>query len=54
MIEGAKFINKNYKNIDIWWSKILENKNYKNFKNNLFSSSPNYLNNIKEELLNDI
>jgi putative transferase (TIGR04331 family) len=54
VIEGAKFINKNYKNIDIWWSKILENKNYKNFKNNLFSSSPNYLNNIKEELLNDI
>ena len=54
VIGGAKFINKNYKNIDIWWLKILKNKNYQNFKNNLFSSSPNYLDNIKKELLNDI
>ena len=53
-IEGAKFINKNLKNIDKWWLKITKSKAYQNFKKNLFSSSPDFLNNIKRELINDL
>ena len=30
--EAAKFINKNYNKLDSWWSKVLKDKIYNDFK----------------------
>ena len=51
---GAKFLNNNYENLHDWWKKIIKNKNFKQFKKNLFSSNINFLENIKKELLYDL
>ena len=46
---GAKFLNNNYENLHDWWKKIIKNKNFKQFKKNLFSSNINFLENIKKK-----
>ena len=51
---GANFLNNNFENLHDWWKKIVKNKNFNQFKNNLFSSNINFLENIKKELLYDL
>lgn len=48
-IDAAKFINKNIENIQRWWGDIILNRNFINFKKNLFPVNKNFSKEIIKE-----
>ena len=44
--EAASFLNKNSKNIDHWWSRQTNKKNYKDIKKTLFNESKKNIDNL--------
>ena len=51
-VNAAKFINDNYENIFVWWNEVLKNRNFINFKKNLFFEKTNYEESISRDLIN--